>query len=86
MLAPTTFVQLNGKRIAIDAYDVCSVQEVDDGVQILYMATNDADILTTSEEFDDVLTKLRDSRIKAMPRKPRDGDEWKYGHDDEDTF
>ncbi len=83
MLAPCVFTQTTGKAIAIDACDVCSVAETDDGVQIQYMPTNDPDIIVVKDNFDDVLTKLNKAQQQSLHHEPRDGDEWKYGDGDE---
>lgn len=84
MLAPVVFTQTNGKRIAIDAYDVCTVAETDDGQQITFMPTNEPDIITVEPGLDEILDELARARAKSMPRKPREGDEWKEGYDDEE--
>ena len=79
MLAPVTFVQQNGKRICLDAWDVCNVVEKDVGTEITYMPTNEPDIFTTKANFDEVVTCLQVARHD----KHRDGDEWKNrGYDD----
>lgn len=85
MLAPTILhKKADGLRIAVDAYDICLVAEIENGVQVTYMATNEPDVIVVTEPFEDVLDLFAEAKRKAQPRKPRDGDEWKFGYDDDE--
>lgn len=82
MLAPVTFVQKNGMRICLDAWDVCNIVEKEEGTEITYMPTEKPDLFVTKAKFDEVLVELQVARDREA-RKHRDGDEWKNkGYDE----
>jgi len=79
MLAPVTFQKTNGKRIAIDTYDICRVDETQDLVVVTYVIVPDTpEMFDTPERLEDVLDKIKRAQEDAMPKGPRDeGDDWK---------
>lgn len=81
MIAPTEFVQTNGYRIAMDAFDICGVTEVEDEtglcVEVTYAITHKAtDTFQTHEDFSVVLEKLAVARHKVQ-NPTEEGDEWR---------
>lgn len=82
MFAPVTFVQKNGMRICLDAWDVCNVVEKEEGTEITYMPTDQVDIFVARAKFDEVIKCLQIARTRE-PQKYGDGDEWKNGRYDD---
>ena len=79
MLAPVIFRTTAMKQIAIDAYDICRVREIQDEVEITYIVVHDKpDTFTTLADFEDVLNNIRKAQNDVMPKRPRDdGEAWK---------
>jgi hypothetical protein len=80
MLAPATFMQTNGRLIAIDACDVCVVTRLDDSTQITYIILDTTDFFTTYTSFQDVLTILSNAKAKA---KRNNEDSWGLDYDED---
>lgn len=81
MIAPTTCVQTNGYKIALDAFDICVVKEDedDDGsyVEVTYAITHKTTgTFQTRESFSDVLGKYASARHEAQ-NPTEEGDEWR---------
>lgn len=81
MIAPTTCVQMNGYKIALDAYDICVVEEAedDDGPYVLvtYAITHKTmGTFQTQESFSDVMGKYAAARHEAQ-NPTEEGDEWR---------
>ncbi len=77
MLAPCIFTQVNGKRIAIDGFCICTVTEIDEGVQIQYVLEDKPDTVIVRGRFDEIVALVAASHKEADSHRPREGDEWK---------
>ena len=79
MIASIEFVKIGGKRIAINAYDVVVVAEMDEGTQVTHVSTDREDTFTTKEDFQDVMLRC----IEVLRKWQSDpGDSWKDGNYD----
>lgn len=81
MIAPTEFVQTNGYKIALDAFDICVVTEVEGEhgpyVEVTYADTHKTTgTFYTPEAFSDVLEKFAAARDKVQ-NPTEEGDEWR---------
>lgn len=75
MVAPTIFLQLAGKKICIDAIDVCRVEEADEGTVITYVVVESQITFATKQNFQSVLSILAEKIKAAEPRT--EGEGWK---------
>jgi len=79
MLAPCLLTQIDGKQIAIDAYDVCTIAEIDEGIQVEYVIADKSNTVTINGDFDKIVDILVDAHNKADSKYHREeGDEWKH--------
>lgn len=79
---PLSFKRIDGTRIALDVYDICKVEELNtSNTVITFMATDSAESFETTESFERVMDLI--AAAKKRGRKPTEGDEWKYGDDEE---
>lgn len=76
MIASIEFVKIDGKRIAINAFDVVVVAEMDEGTQIIHVSTDREDTFITKEDFQDVMLRCIDV-LRKLDSDP--GDSWKGG-------
>ena len=81
MIAPTELVQTNGRKIALDAFDICVVEESEDEdgpyVEVTYAITHKTTgTFQTQETFAEVLAKFTAARDKAT-NPTEEGDEWR---------
>lgn len=81
MIAPTTCVQTDGYKIALDAFDICVVEEVEDDtgpyVLVTYAITHKTTgTFQTQESFSEVLEKYEAARHEAQ-NPTEEGDEWR---------
>lgn len=81
MMAPTEFIQINGFKIAVDAFDICIIEECEDNnkpaVKVTYAITyKETATFMTHELFSDVLEKFAAMR-HVVQNPPEEGDEWR---------
>lgn len=81
MIAPTEFVQTNGNKIALDAFDICVVEEAEDDsgtyVEVTYAITyKETGTFQTNENFSEVLVKFTAARHEVQ-NPTEEGDEWR---------
>lgn len=81
MMAPTEFVQTNNGKIAVDAFDICTIEEYQEGdrptVRVTYAITHkETAMFMTHELFSGVLEKFAAAR-HIVQNPPEEGDEWR---------
>lgn len=84
MIAPITFVKLDGKRVCIDAYDVCSIDEKGEGeTEVTWTSIHKTHVFVTSQNFQDIIDACLVACKSADPTT--EGEEWRNGYNDKDT-
>jgi len=78
MIAPITFVKLDGKRVCIDAYDVSKIDEKGEGeTEITWACPHRTYNFVTILSFQDAVNACIEACKSADPTS--EGEEWRGG-------